>query len=240
MKTTPYRCGFLFYRIFIVKEKNMSKIIKLTEADLARIVRQVINESKITESEINEGIFSSLKNLFKSAEKPLSGRARTAVERINSLPLMSQIPTETRFLIQKLPQNTKIGPKFASMLKSHGFGIQGVQGWSARGANEYRSLHPNLLNGANIYASKLSKMVNAAKQGGQINPKELFTNATFLKQELENARTLLPPVPKKGIIKNSKNLQLEKDLKSIDQQLYYNTAQVNKFISDFQSMLKRK
>ena len=45
---------FLFYNIFIIKEYIMKKIIRLTEKDLTRIVKRVIEEQKtLKESDIN-------------------------------------------------------------------------------------------------------------------------------------------------------------------------------------------
>jgi hypothetical protein len=48
--------------IFIIK-KNMKKIIRLTESDLTRIIKRVINE----QSNVGGSIFSNVTNLIKTA-----------------------------------------------------------------------------------------------------------------------------------------------------------------------------
>ena len=44
--------GFLFYDIFITKEYIMKKTIRLTESDLTRIVKSVLNERRVSASEL--------------------------------------------------------------------------------------------------------------------------------------------------------------------------------------------
>ena len=56
--------------IFITKERIMKKIIKLTESDLNRIIKRVINESSMSSYKLPEGITMELINRFLNENDP--------------------------------------------------------------------------------------------------------------------------------------------------------------------------
>jgi len=180
----------------------MGKIIRLTESDLVVLINKVL-----TESETNEQLSGIVKQIIKygSKSKPLVNQGLKS-----GLPLMSQLPSKVQMLIQSFPTNVKVGDKLGSLFNSHLSDIKGLKHYVKSGGG----------NGiTETYVDGLIKSVTTPK-GGNVNLKDIYTQSHFLKQELENIKSLIPK-QKMGDLSNK---------------FYTETATLNKFISDLEKI----
>ena len=205
----------------------MKKVVKLTEADLARIVKRVMNES-----EVDEGIFDSILKAFKGdakvAAKEFMPRASKG---LSSMPLLQQLPNEVRTLINKLPGNVKVGTKLDDLFRKSMFDIQSLEGSIARLNREMGGV-----GGAEMYSRNLSELIKKPK-GSVIDLKDMYTKAQFLKKELENIKEALPRPKEGGMLNKNKNYQAE--IKKFENFLWSETGNINRFISNFDDMLAK-
>jgi len=202
----------------------MKKIIQLTESDLSRIVRRVISEQN--SDELDEGIFDSILKAFRSGGKKVVSTA----SKMSTMPLINQISSDLRLLITKLPQKVKVGVKLDSVFKKTLYDVKSVEGSIARLNREM-----NGFGGAELYSRRLSNTVRQPK-GAVVNLKELYTDAQFLKKELENIKNNLPKPKQGGILNKNKNYQSE--LNKYHNFLWSELGSVNKFISEIDNLLK--
>jgi hypothetical protein len=206
--------------------ENKKKVVKLTESDLARIIKRVINES-----EVDEGVFDTILKAFKGdakvAAKEFMPRASKG---LSSMPLLQQLPNEVRTLINKLPGNVKVGSRLDGLFKKSMFDIQSLEGSIARLNREM-----NGVGGAEMYSRNLSELVRKPK-GAVIDLKDMYTKAQFLKKELENIKEALPRPKEGGMLNKNKNFKAELD--KYANFLWNDMGKINRFISDFDEMLK--
>jgi hypothetical protein len=202
----------------------MKKIVRLTESDLSRIVKRVISEQNI--DELDEGIFDSILKAFRGGGKKVVSTA----SKMSTMPLINQISNDIRQLITKIPQKVKIGVKLENVFKKTSYDVRSVEGSIARLNRE--------MNGfgiAEIYSRNLSNAVRQPK-GSVINLKEVYTDAQFLKKELENIKKGLPKPKEGGILNKNKNYQSE--LKKYHNFLWSELGSINKFIGEIDNLLK--
>lgn len=200
----------------------MRKIFRLTESDFNRIVRRVINET----SEVDEGILDTILKSIKGGSKSgfqtaVSKQLKNVGKGTSKLPLLQQIPSEVKFLIEKLPQNIKVGPKIEGAFKKSMHDVLSLEGGIARLSREV-----NGLGTAEAFSRRISEVVKKSK-GSTINFKELYTDAHLLKKDLQNLKIELPKTAPKGI--SSKNYQNLLDTEMM---------QINRFIGNLDELIK--
>ena len=197
----------------------MKKVIRLTESDLMRIVKRVLNESETNEQ--------SLSNILKSFTKQGS-KAKPFMKQglKGGLPLIDQLPSVVRGLIHSFPTRVKVGDKLGSLFSSHLSDIKGLKHYVKSGGG----------NGiTETYVDGLIKLVSTPK-GGSVNLQDVYTQSHFLKQELENIKSSIPK-PKKGGILNRNN-DYDKEMEDLYNKFYTETSTLNRFISDLENINK--
>lgn len=146
----------------------MSKVIRLTESDLTRIVKRVMNEDGRESINLSEQI---LKNLIKTGAKSASKMSAKY-----GVPLLNQLPDKIRMFIKTLPTSVKIGPKLERVFKENYVSIKSLP-------NNFKHLGID-----DLYARKLSEAVSKSR-GTKINLQELYQDAQFVRLELENIKS---------------------------------------------------
>ena len=147
----------------------------------------------------------------------------SAASKMSTLPLMSQISRDVQQLITKLPIKVKVGVKLDGVFKKTLFDIRSLEGNIA-------GLERNMkgFGIADVYSRKFSNTVRQPK-GSIINLKEFYTDAQFLKKELENIKHELPRPTEGGFFNKNKNYQskideynhfLESELSSINRVIH--------------------
>jgi len=202
----------------------MSKIVKLTESDLMRLVKRVISEQN--RDELDEGIFNSILKSFEGGGK----KVVSAASKMSTTPLINQISHDILQLITKIPQKVKVGAKLEGVFKKTLFDVKSLEGSIASYERD--------MNGfgiAELYSRRLSNAVQQPK-GVVINLKEVYTDAHLLKKELENIKHELPRPKEGGILNKNKNYQSELNK-------YYNflgseLGSINRFIGEIDNLLK--
>lgn len=202
----------------------MKKIVRLTESDLSRIVKRIISEQ--TGDELDEGIFDTILKSFRGGGKKIVSTA----SKLATMPLINQISSDLRLLITKLPQKVKVGVKLDGVFKKTLYDVKSVEGSIARLNREM-----NGFGGAELYSRRLSNTVRQPK-GSVVNLKELYTDAQFLKKELENIKNNLPKPKQGGILNKNKNYQSE--LNNYHNFLWSELGSVNRFIGELDNLLK--
>jgi hypothetical protein len=192
----------------------MKKIIRLTESDLVRLVKRVINENESLDEQP-----SLIKNLFSAGAKSSKTVAKQGI------PLMSQISHEAQLIIKQLPTNAKVGPKLVGLFGKHGTRIKSLQ--------SQLSKMPDQTLG--IYIKRLSDTVSKTK-GTPVNPQQMYMDAVFLKKELENIKSSLSK-PKQGGVLN-KNVNYDKQMEGWYNALYTEIGSLSSFIADLEALLK--
>jgi hypothetical protein len=188
----------------------MKKVIRLTESDLTNVVKKVIKE------QINESFLKNfLSKLFKSGSKP--------VPKFGT-PLLSQLPSKVQTMIQSFPKQVKLGDKLKNVFNTHSHDIRSLEHYiKSQGGNGI----------ADTYARSLAKSINVPK-GSIVNLQSVYSNAHFLKKELENIISNIPK-PKQGGILN-KNKNYDKQMDELYNKFYTETATLNRFISDLEKV----
>ena len=188
----------------------MKKTIRLTESDLTNVVKKVIKE------QINESLLKNfLSKLFKSGSKP--------VPKFGT-PLLSQLPSKVQTMIQSFPKQVKIGDKLKNVFNTHSHDIRSLEHYiKSQGGSGI----------ADTYARSLAKSINVPK-GSIVNLQSVYSDAHFLKKELENIISKIPK-PKQGGILN-KNKNYDKQMDELYNKFYTETATLNKFISDLEKV----
>ena len=188
----------------------MKKVIRLTESDLTNVVKKVIKE------QINESLLKNfLSKLFKSGSKP--------VPKFGT-PLLSQLPSKVQTMIQSFPKQVKLGDKLKNVFNTHSHDIRSLEHYiKSQGGSGI----------ADTYARSLAKSINVPK-GSIVNLQSVYSDAHFLKKELENIISKIPK-PKQGGILN-KNKNYDKQMDELYNKFYTETATLNKFISDLEKV----
>ena len=206
----------------------MKKIVRLTESDLARIVKRVINEQN---DELDEGIFDSILKSLKGGDEAFIKSLKNAGKSTHSTPLLSQIPHEVKMAINKVPTYGKVGPKLESLFSKHKHSIWSMDGSIKRMADD----GINGLGVSKIYSDKLAKAVSTTK-GNPIELQAIYKDAQLLKKDLQNIKSELPKPTEGGIFNRNKNYkrQVEDWYNVLNNEI----ASVSRFIRDFDEMLK--
>jgi hypothetical protein len=192
----------------------MGKVIRLTEGDLVRIVKKVLNES-----DMNEQLSKILNSFIKKGSKfkPMIKQG---------LPLIDQLPSTVRTLINSFPTNVKVGDKLGLLFNSRLSDIRGLKHYVKSGGG----------NGiTDTYVDGLIKLVSTPK-GGNVNLRDVYTYTNFLKQELDNIKSAIPKPKQGGLLNQNKNY--DKQMNDLYNKFYTETTTLNKFISDLENISK--
>ncbi len=189
----------------------MSKTIRLTESELISVIEKVVDKSDINENFIKNLLY----RLFKSGSK-------TATKM--TLPLIDQLPSKVRLLIQSFPKKVKVGDKLQNFFNTHANDIKSLDGYIKR---------QGIGAGSDVYSSSLAKAISTPK-GGIVNLQNIYSDAQMLKKTLENIKAAIPK-PKVGSTLN-KNPNYKKQMTDLYNKFYTETATLNRIISDLEKI----
>jgi hypothetical protein len=165
----------------------------------------------------NKNLILSEINKIKSSFKTKPSFANSGGSKGLVTPLMSQLSTKIQNFIELLPISVKVGPKLSNIFKGN---YSNIKSLSSR-LSKYKN------NGSiDLYSRKLSDAISVG-EGKTVNLKELYTNASFLKKELETIKSLTPK-PKQG----------GKAMENWYNAFYSELSDLNKLTSELETILK--
>jgi DNA helicase TIP49 (TBP-interacting protein) len=159
----------------------MKRKIRLTESDLVRIVKRVIEEQQLIEEQ-----YQILSKLFRGASKAVKPLIKSKpIKSSFSRPLIDQLPSKVTGLIYKLPEKIKVGPKLQDVFtksKNDIISLEGSLGNLSQTSSEFLMTHS--------LTSKIKKIMSSPK-GSVINLKELYRDVHLIKKDLQNWKEVI-------------------------------------------------
>lgn len=200
----------------------MKKVVRITESELAEIVKKVLKES-----EVDEGILSNIINKFRG-KKPAVKPSFSHYE----IPASARLSPKVQELIKKMPQVVKMGPKLEGLFNRHRVDLNHFQ-------NDIRDLarKHKTLGMAESSSNLMFHIIRNAKKGQNIEVRKLYELANDVKKEMEYAKRQMP-VPKEGGILN-KNKNYKTQMNDWYNFLYPEIGTLSRFISDFETLIKK-